>query len=221
MAKRKQGIVFGAAPRADLLPKRQRQELNHERTLPKLLLAIIASAAVSGLIWYAGSVPVSFADAKLLETQSETAQLTAELETYSELQTTIRGINARSDELQVLTSEEVFYIDLLDAVKSKLPAESEISSFSGQLIVADEASTTAGSFCTEGAVQVLLTIHTPTRVSAAELIEALSDIEGFVCAEAVDSVGAGGENGTAVTNIEVSFNESVRSDRFDGNGGGA
>jgi Tfp pilus assembly protein PilN len=223
MAKTRQKIMFGAAPRADLLPVEQRQELQHERTMPKLLLAIVASAAVAGLVWAAGMVPTSFADQRLADAELESEQLLTELATYSELQETLRGVEARSGEAQKLMANEVLYMDLLDSLLSVLPAEASIVQFSGTSLNSEnsEPAEATTRVCQEGDTFVGIQVQSPTGLRVAELLEAIAGLEGHVCAEAIESSGGGAEAGMSLTTLEVVFDETVKSERFAVNQGGA
>lgn len=220
MAKRPP-VSLGAIPRADLLPDAQRAEIRHERTLPKLLLALVASALVAALIWAAGMIPVLFAQQELAQVESESEQLTAEIAAFSETQELLRAVGSRSSDRQVLTEQEVLFMELRDQVQAQVPEGSSLVRFAAALPGAadagGEAPRTAGLQCDATGATVALTLASPADglANAAQLIESSRSIEGFLCATVVDSQTLIDETtSTTETQVELVFDEAVRAMRF-------
>ena len=220
MASRKHP-AFGASPRADLLPDSQRAEIQHEQTLPKLLLALVASAAVAGLIWAAGMIPVMFAQQERAALQTRSAELSAEIAGYDETAALLQAVGSRETDRKTLTAEEVLFMELRDDIQSKLPGGTSFARFTATLVTAEDAATEPDEDCiATGAVAtiVMSTAEANALSLAASFIDGMDDIEGFLCGQVVDSnvvSGAGeGEGNTTEVQIRATFDETVRVGRF-------
>lgn len=127
-------IDYGATPSVDLLPDAQRAALLHDRTMPKLLLAIVLSAVVAGLIWAAGTLPVGAADAKLASAEADSQELIAQIAGHSDEQQTLSAVNKLSQAREQLTADEVLFIEVLDEIDDALPSGATIETYTGQLL---------------------------------------------------------------------------------------
>lgn len=146
MAKQKQLVRFGAAPRVDLLPAAQREDLRLERLMPRLGLAIVASAALAGLIWAAGFVPVQAAQQQLEEAEGETTVLITQIAQFSDLQKTLSKESGLAKERQTLTKTEVMFGDRLNEIRKLLPSDLRLTEYHAQLTSDDPTATLADPF---------------------------------------------------------------------------
>lgn len=221
MAKRSHP-TFGAAPRVDLLPDAQRAEIRHERTLPKLLLALVASGIVAALIWVAGSIPVVLAGQELARLEAESKVLQTEVTGLKSAQDMLQAVGSRSLDRESLTSQEVLFMELRDQILAQVPAGSTIVRFVAALpLVAEEGAAPAaeGIDCVANGATVTVTISTPgdseglTR--AAQLIDGSRTIEGYLCATVIDSrVETVEEAPVTNTQVQLVFDELVHAGRF-------
>ena len=180
-------IVYGATPRADLLPESQRAERRHRQTMPKLLLAIVLSAALAGAIWAAGFVPVFFANQRLAGVQADSADLTAQLAAFSEVQSSLNAVNSLSTERQNLAAGEVLFVELLDEINAVLPDGVTILRYTG-LVATDDESADPGDLALDlnplcVAESATLTVQSggPDLGPQPTLIRALEGVTGFSC----------------------------------------
>lgn len=221
MAGRKH-ILYGVSPRVDLLPDAQRAELQHERTLPKLLLALVASAIVAGLIWAAGMIPVLLADDELRRVQTESDQLAAKLDGYGETQRMLGWVKSRSADRQALTAREVLFIEVRDDIVSALPEGLSLVRFLGELPSAETDAAGAigmGEQCLATGATVLVTVsaagQSEALASAAVLMDGVSEVEGHLCGLLVGSRVIENVDGS-VTEVQLRFvfDETVHAGRF-------
>lgn len=216
-------IQFGADPRADLLPDAQRAELRHERTMPKILLLIVASAAVAGLIWVAGSIPVQQAEQRLSSLDAELNSLRQQVAGYSEVQQIQVGGRTLSGAREQLAAPEVLFMDFRKQVIGELPSGSVLSGFNGYLTGVLDAPESTDPLCETGAANVQLTVVSAGLVPAAALIERISKVEGVKCtvvteSRAENSTSGEGEDVQQImqttTIIYLTVDETHRSNRF-------
>lgn len=221
MAKRPP-VVFGAPPRVDLLPDAQRAEIHHEQTLPKLLLALLATAVVAGLIWGVGLISVMFANNELRAVEQESTQLTAQLQNYEAAQQLVSSVGSRSSDRQILTEQEVLFADIRGEILSRLPEGLALVRFIGELPSTDpEGGETlgAGAECTGAGVTVTITVSSPssseTLARAATLIDSVREINGYVCDAFIDSrLSAAADASATDVQVRLGFDETVRAGRF-------
>ena len=223
MAKNSRKLVaFGATPGVSLLPERQRAEQVHEKTLPKLLLAIVLSGIVAGAIWVAGSFPVLLANQELLEIEAESQSLNTEISSYADARQALGAVGDRSADRVQITQTEVLFMDLRDEIVGKVPGGSSLVLISASHPGTDEGSgvtpATDGS-CNAAGASVAVTLATPGGpnglAAAAALLDGLSELRGFVCGIVVDSRVLGDADVTvAETQLRLFFSEEVRALRF-------
>ena len=115
-ARSRSQVLEGATPRVSLLPPSQRAALKHEKTLPKLLLMIVASAAVAALIAGAGFVTAMFAQQRLEVLDAESNALITQLAEFGEVQQLLSRSQTLTALRQEATGEEVMFIDLRDEI---------------------------------------------------------------------------------------------------------
>lgn len=213
-------ITYGASPRVDLLPAAQRAEVLHERTLPKLLLALVASAAVAALIWAAGLIPGFLAQQELAGAQAQQQQLSARIAEYEETQLMLQSVGSRESDRQVVTQTEVLFIELRDQLVASLPEGTGIVRFVATL-PGTEADASGGAIseeCVATGVTATVTVSTAAGDAleqAAQFIERARGIEGFLCGSVVESrVTDTGEGSSTETQVRIAFDETVRAGRF-------
>lgn len=215
-------VVFGQTPRVSLLPEKQRAEQVHEKTLPKLLLALVLSGVVAGAIWAAGSLPVILANQELLAVEAQSQALLTEISSYADAQQALSAVGDRSSDREQITQTEVLFMDLRDQIVAKVPAGSSLvfisTALPGTLESAGEAPAAEGSCAATGA-SVTLTLSTPGGsnglVAAAALLDGVSELSGFACGFVVDSRVLGDADVTvAETQLRFSFTEEIRALRF-------
>lgn len=216
-------ISAGATPRVSLLPTAQRTALKHERTMPKLLLMIVGSAAIAALITGAGFATAVVAQQKLDTLDAESNALVTQLAEFGEVQ----QLMSRSASLEALrtqaTGDEVLFIDLRDEISRGLPAGSALIGFAATVGAVDPAAPEQATLCGTGAAKLTLTIRSPRFTEAADLMDSLSEVTGYECAMATagaaeaGTVPVEGEDpvaGTVTTTIELTVSEAARSTRF-------
>lgn len=231
--KKRHAPSFGAAPSVDLLPKRERAELLHERTMPKLLLAVIGSAVLGGLIWSVGMFPVQWAKQALAESEAESTGLLEELSQYGQVQNLQSFVTTLKQQRQSLTASEVLYIEQFDAVQTLLPAGVAITAFAAQPVGSGESSDTTSAtdalgidgfsrandtlsslVCNGGDTRLAFAVSADELISASRLLEDLRALDGFVCGEWHEGA-AGAANSTVDFYFALVLDDSVRAHRFD------
>lgn len=218
-------VVYGAPPSVDLLPKEQRAELQHDRMMPKLLLAIVGSAVVAGLIWAAGMLPGRFAEQRLGTAEAESQRLISELENLGEVSSSVRDISALAAARGQATADEVLFADVRDAVVAALPGDAQLVSFSGVLVSsATEASESGGSagaidlgpLCTAEAASLTLRVAIGAGDPAASFLETLKGLEGYGCAV---TTGFDGVEDPRLMTVQVALGPEALAGRFTEGGG--
>lgn len=218
-------VIYGAPPSVDLLPKEQRAELQHERTMPKLLLAIVGSAVVAGLIWAAGMLPGRLAEQRLSAAEVESQRLIAELEDLGEVNTSVRDLSALAAARIQATSDEVLFADVRNAVVAVLPDGAQLVSFSGVLVsAATEASESGGTsgaidlgqLCTAETASLTLRVSIGSGGPAASFVEGLKEIEGYTCAV---TTGFDGVEDPRLMTVQVALGPEALAGRFTEGGG--
>lgn len=213
-------ITYGATPSVDLLPAAQRAEVTHEKTLPKLLLALVASAAVAGLIWAAGMIPGFFAQQELDRAQAQQQELSTQIGEYEETQLKLQAVGSRESDRQVVTVPEVLFIELRDALVAALPEGVGIVRYIATLPggEADSSGVAVATDCVATGVTATVTVSTVAGdglEQASQFIERAQRIEGFLCGSVVESrVADSGEGTTTETQVRLTFDETVRAGRF-------
>lgn len=222
MAQRKK-IHYSASPRADLLPEAQRADRHHQETLPKLLLALIASAAVAGLIWAAGIVPVTLADNELRAAEARSAQLLEEIASYAEIGALVRDSGTLTAARAELTAREVLFAPLLDEAITKLVDGVSLVSFTGALAAADGSNAVLGSGGGEVDLNPLCVADTATitvRLAfedlglSAAVLNNLGDVTGIDCLMATVIQEESTESGSRVFTAQYAVNAEVLAGRF-------
>lgn len=201
--------VFGGRPRANLLPIRQRAELAHERTLPKLLVAIIIAGILAGLLWAAGLWAVHRSDARLSAAQSETEELHRAFAEHSELHHTRQEVEEISRQIGELDTGQAEYMALFDAVRDTLPKESTIEVFQAR---ATSTEAPSGALCAAGAFSVTVTAQTPDVAAANAFVRDLSGLEANVCAEAT-ALAADPSDERVTSTVQLVFDDSIAGPR--------
>lgn len=203
-------LVFGASPRVDLLPEKQRAEKKHQETLPKLLLALVVTAVVAGLVWFAGTIPVNLASSRLQAVENESNELLAEISSYSETQQAVNGVRNLSNLRTQVTANEILVIDLQDEIANLLPDGASITGFRVWNMTNAEASE-PDLLCPPGAGELELKIAGSSLVPASQLVEAVSGITGYTCAYVTEIMN---EDDRTVTTLRVAVDEDAFSGRF-------
>lgn len=221
MARKRSPIEFGRSPRVNLLPERQRAEQRHEQTLPKLLLALVASGAVAGLIFAAGTIPVTLANQELAAVEAESQSLNAQIAGFGEAQEMLAAVGGRSSDRTVITETEVLFMELRDQVLGSVPDGSSIVRFAASLpgsetdAAPDPAVLDA---CPASGASIDLTLSTPGEgglSAAAAFLDRAEQLEGFVCGIViVNSLLSAGDTITSETQLQLVFNDTVRAGRF-------
>lgn len=215
-SKKRQQLGFGGAPRVDLLPSKQRKDLVHERTMPKLLFAIVASAVVAGLIWAAGLLPVQYANQRAADAATASQEALTELASFAELQGAQIGISLLSAERVELVRDEVLFMNVWDSVLTALPSDVSLSTFTAELAGAEGAADTSlGGLCLNGIATFTFSVNAPDMVPAADLLDSLEGVEGYLCASVIDAVSSG-DGASALTTVLVRLvvGEDARANRF-------
>ena len=191
MAKQKQLVQFGAAPRVDLLPQAQREDLRLERSLPRLGLFVVASAALAGLIWTAGSLPTHTANEQLAQAEAESSALVTKIASHADLQKTMGQERDLADQRKKLTETEVMFADRLTELAKLLPSDAKLTGYEGSLVVGDpnEAGVEAvvgmdlNPLCVAESATLLVRFRTETLDPGATFIKKIDEksVTGFQC----------------------------------------
>lgn len=216
-------IHYSASPRVDLLPDAQRAERHHQETLPKLLLALVASAAVAGLIWAAGIIPVTFADNELRAAEARSAQLLEEIASYAEVGALVRDSGTLTAARAELTAREVLFAPLLDEAVTKLVEGVSIVSFTGALAAADGSNAVIGGSGGEVDLNPLCVANTATITArlafddlglSAAVLDNLGDVNGIDCLMATVIEEGTTESGSRILTAQYAVNAEVLAGRF-------
>lgn len=221
MLRKRSPIEFGRSPRVNLLPEKQRAEQRHEQTLPKLLLALVASGAVAGLIFAAGTIPVALANQELSAIEAESQSLQTQVASFGETQEMLSAVGGRSSDRAVITETEVFFMGIRDQMLASLPEGSSIVRFAATLPggEADTAGDPAAlEACPTTGATVNLTLGTPGEgglAAAAAFLDRVEQLDGFVCGLVIgSSLSSAAEAPTSETQLQIVFDDSVRESRF-------
>lgn len=217
-------VTYGGTPRVDLLPKRQRAELQHERTMPKLLLAIVCSAVLAGLIWAAGMLPGQFADQRLAAAEAESSRLVAELGELSEVSAAVDDLSVLSAARTRLAANEVLFASVHEEVTAAMPGGVALTRFSGVLAgmgaesVAEDAESAEsgidlGTLCIAESATVTVVATVGDEAQAAAFIDALADLTGFGC---VVGTSFGFEDETRSLTVQIALGPDALAERFAG-----
>lgn len=221
MSRRKQVFEGVRSPRVNLLPECQQAELRHRATLPKLAIALLASALIAAALWGVGAFSVMQAEAALAEVTAESAALQAEAERYGDAQLLLTEIGGRIADRETLTEPEVLFVELRDDLIRLLPDGSAMSGFAASLPGSDPAADAAAeptAGCTGSGASVRLTLTTagPAGLSAAsQFLAAVEESAAYECGSLVDHrVLTVGDDQVSETIVQLGFDETVRALRF-------
>ncbi|MGK0721161.1 hypothetical protein [Leucobacter sp. W1478] len=221
MAMKRSPIEFGRSPRVNLLPEKQRAEQRHEQTLPKLLLALVASGVVAGLIFVAGTIPVTLANQELAAVEAESQSLNVEIASFGKAQEMLAAVGGRSSDRLVITETEVLFMSLRDQLLAIVPEGSTIVRFAAALpgSEADAAAEPAvAEACAATGSSLDLTLATPGEgglTAAAAFLERAGMLDGLVCGLVVDNMLlSAGDVAASETQLRLIFDETVRAGRF-------
>ena len=188
------GITFGGTPRVDLLPKKQRAALVHERTMPKLLLAIVASAVIAAALWGVGTLPGQLASQRLHVAEAEARTLAIEFEAMGDTTRAMNAIAELSAMRDTLTAGEVLFMNVRDEVVAAMPDGVTLVTLDAQLVGSGATSvdsTDLGALCSAETVSVTVTALVSEAELDARFVDALSDMTGFACVVATRVEGSG------------------------------
>lgn len=220
MAKRRGSRnVFGGVPSANLLPAAQRAELKHEQTMPKLLLAIVLSAALAGLIWAAGIFPVTLAKERLASINAESSDLVEQISQHADEQVTLSTVNKLDMARGELAAGEVLFIEVLDEVEEATPDGVEIDEFSGQLGAPGTEGAASGDaldlnpLCVADYATITVKFFGSDLGPAPEFARNLESITGFQCIVGT-SVTIEERGGPQIITVQIALGEDALSERF-------
>lgn len=217
MAIKRSPIEFGRSPRVNLLPEKQRAEQRHEQTLPKLLLALVASGVVAGLIFAAGTIPVTLANQELAAVEAESQSLNTEIASFGKAQEMLAAVGGRSSDRLVITETEVLFMELRDQVLGSVPEGSSIVKFAAAL-PGGEADAAIAEACAATGSSLDLTLATPGEgglSAAAAFLERASKLDGFVCGLVIgNTLLSAGDTTSSETQLRLVFDDTVRAGRF-------
>ena len=211
--------VFGGAPSVNLLPAAQRAELLHEQTMPKLLLAIVLSAALAGLIWAAGIFPVNLAQDRLASINAESADLVAQIAQHADEQETLSTVNKLDTARGELAADEVLFIEMLDEVEQATPAGVEIDEFSGQLGAPGTEGSPGGDaldlnpLCVADSATITVKFFGSDLGPAPEFARNLESVTGFQCIVGT-SVTIEERGGPQMITVQFALGGDALSERF-------
>ncbi len=206
-------IVFGARPRAQLLPPEvewQRREAGRRRGLLSLVVVVllIVAAGISASVWYS-----SQATGQLEVSQAETERLLAEQLEYAEvvqLRSTLRSTEQTRAEL---AGVEVLWQEILLPYREILEADGRITAL--QLagnIPGAEPLAPAGPLREPLSARVTMTIQTVTVPPADDWVRQLSALP-TLADVSVDSITS--DDDTAYTStLTINLNDAALSERF-------
>ncbi len=180
--RKKPALKFGATPSVDLLPSGQRAELLHERVMRRLLVAIVACAAVAGLIAAAGLVPERIADDRLRAAEERSQQLLQQIAAQAETQAAISDSAKLGNARKQLTEREVLFASLADEVAALLPSGMTVTSFQGSL-PADgaEGEQQGGTLCQGEAANLTVVASASDLTESPNYTERLEGVTGVLC----------------------------------------
>lgn len=220
-ATRRARVLYGATPRVDLLPDGPRAELRHDRIMPRLLIAILASAAVAALIGAVGLIPVALADQQLHALDEESNELVAEIAQHAETQQLISATGALAGERQRIAARDVLFMSLRDEVRDRLPDGVELIEFTGGTMVSDPEGSAAsgesqdfGSLCPAEAATLTLRVTAPELAAVSTLIDRLAARTGFSCVVQTGIEEGGSDAGTTIT-LQLGVSDEMLSRRFE------
>lgn len=215
--------VFGGAPLVDLLPDRQRAELLHERTMPKLLLAIVLSGLLAGFVWAGGLIPGYFAARELAAAEAESAALIEKTESLSEVGRAVQDLATLGAARAQLTSSEVLFAEVHDEVVAALPEGAVMRRFTGTLASAEDAAEPAtedgaepslSTVCPAETATVTVEVSLPTATDVADFIDRLAALTGHRCAVSNEREDVDG----GVYTVLIALGPDALADRFKGDG---
>lgn len=180
-------INYGGIPSVDLLPDAQRAALKHDRTMPKLLLAIFLSAVVAGGIWMAGTWPTGVANARLADAETESHTLMAQIAEHADEQQALSTVQKLSQAREELTATEVLYAEVFDEVDDALPSGVTIRGFTAQIASPDiaESGNNLGldlnPLCVSSNATITILFVSENLGPAPSFVRDLEEVTGFEC----------------------------------------
>lgn len=211
-------IVFGASPRVDLLPEKQRAEKKHEETLPKLLLVLVVAAVLAGLIWFVGTIPINQANARFNALEQESSDLLVELANYSEVQRAINDIRQLGSLRADVSDSEVLVMSLLDEITEVVPGGATVIEYA--VVTADHTESGDGTvlpetmLCGGGVAKLTVKVASDELIPPADLVESVSGITGYDCAQVTR---VENQDDRMVTEFVIVVGQDARSGRFQDN----
>ncbi len=220
-AKKTAPLVYGASPRADLLPEAQRAERRHQQTMPKLLLAFELIAALAALIWAGGKVPVLLAYQRLDALQTESSELIAQLAAHSDVQQSLNAVSNLSEERKSLTAEEVLFVPLLNEIDGMLPSDVMIVRYTGQLVSSvetalggDEMSIDLNPLCAADSAILTIKFYGPDLGPSPSFIRGLEGVTGFKCVVGT-KIEVEEQGGPQVITVQLALDAEALAQRFE------
>ncbi|MFC5336910.1 hypothetical protein [Leucobacter denitrificans] len=208
--KSRQLPVFGGTPKANLLPMQQRAEIIHDRTLPKLLIAVLSVGIVAVALVMAGMWFTGHADTKLSQAQQATEELNLAFAEHSELHHTRQDIEMISKFLEESDAGQALYVEVFERVRGVLPEASTVQDFQAAPALSDAAV----SLCGTGAFAVTVTAQLSSIAEASAFVGSLSGLEASVCAE-LTSLSSGAAEAPVIATVQVMFDDTLAGPRSD------
>lgn len=168
-------------PTVDLLPEKQRADLKHRRTLPKLFVAVVASVVAAGGVYLAGSIPEQAGMDRLAAAEETGVELLAELSAQSGTKVTQDDAKALEEALNGIAPGEVEFAGVANELTDRLPAGMQITSFEGALVSAQAQSPSSGSSCVPEAATMTIALSGTDLSQSASYAESLESVPGFSC----------------------------------------
>lgn len=181
----KQPLVVGGVPGVDLLPPEVRIAKRSRRTRRGVVAAAVAVVVLAGAGAVAAKAQSLVAEAELSVAQARTIDLVAQQAQFSSVTDVQTEIDERTAARSVVTSGEITWRDVLEAVRATLPAGTELATVSVEsappMELFEQATVPLQG---ERIATVSFTTRSADPTVGPAVLDALTGIDGFVDAHA-------------------------------------
>lgn len=206
-------LVLGGTPSVDLLPREVRDTRKSNRArrgiIAVAVLAIVATAGGGAAATYASIL----AEVRLASEEQRTEALLARQSEFVEVTTLQRQIEERTAARAVITGTEIDWQSVLADVRATLPEGAVVTALAVDGASPMEAYAQAGVPLQGPRVAtVSVTVQSSTITSAADVVDALETVPGFVDVQVPTTAVV--EDGIAETTFVLHLGEGAYSARY-------
>jgi hypothetical protein len=175
-----QPMVLGAEPRVDLLPPEVRARVKARATRRMLGLLVVLTLVIVGGAYAAVNIRALTAASELAAAQDATLALLAEQATYAEAASANALMEAALSDRETVLSNEVRWADLVDALRTVLPAGATIDSATMTARAPWEAEmVTQGPLRSPRVATITFVIASASLLDTPAIVRALSALPGY------------------------------------------